>query len=173
MKNKTDDQEILDTKYALQVQKTEFQLESLNDKYLEQVELFKEHVEEDKHQNSTHIELLRKVSDQVDFSQKCLDNLNTKLELSHQTLRSEIEKINLLDEQQNKILDEHIAGVNTLKDLLATQREEVKLLNTALELRINSLEQPVIWLSTTKKVLITTGAIAGSITVILKLLEVI
>jgi len=167
----SDQQTNVETKYALQAQRTEFELSKLNDKYEEHVELFKSHTEDDKKTNQTHIDILTKVSDQVEFTQKCLDNLNNKLELSTQKLQSEIEKINHLDEQQNKILDEHIAGVNTLKDILAVQKEEVRLLEKSINLKITALEKPAVWLSTTSKVLLAFGAAAGAVTLILKLIE--
>lgn len=143
------------TKYALQAQRTELELKTLNEKISEQASMFK-----------NHVEILDRISDQVTSTQKCLDKLNSKVDLSTQKLQSEIEKINKLDEQQNKILDEHIAGVNTLKKMHELQKEEVRK-------RLQELEKPREWLKTTRKGILWLGGIAAALYSILRLLEVI
>jgi hypothetical protein len=166
MSNRLDEGLDVHTKYALQTQRTELELKSLNGKFSEQVSLFRKHVEEDRIQNDKHLEILSRISNQVNSTQLCLDKLNSKVDLSTQKLQSEIEKINKLDEQQNRMLDEHIAGVNTLKKIHELQKEEVGK-------RLKELEKPREWLKTTRKGVLWLGGIAASVYSILKLFEVI
>lgn len=142
------------TKYALHAQKTEFQLKELNSKLTEQVQIFKEHVQEDKQESQKHLDILDKISMQV-------DKLNTKIDLSTQKLQSEIEKINQLDEIQNEQLRIHIEGVRTNKAALELYKEE----HAA---RLLELEKPREWFKTTKKGAIWISAVGGAIVLILK-----
>ena len=154
MIDRTTEFQDLQTKYALQAQRTEIELRQLNYKVTEQ-----------KLENEKHLEILGKISSQVADTQVCLEKLNNKVDLSTQKLQSEIEKINQLDEQQNKILDEHIAGVNTLKEMHTLQKNEVGA-------RLKDLEKPREWLKMTRKGILWLGGLAAAVMTILKLLEV-
>lgn len=164
------------TKYVLHAQKTELELKQLNDKFSEQVGLFKAHLEDDKIQNEKNLNILEKISSQVDQTQQCLDKLNNKVDLSTQSLQSQIERINDLDIQQNRMLDEHIAGVNTLKEMYQLQQQDIEKRDKVASERITELERPREWFKTTRKGLLW---LAGTITAltaiaggVLKLLEV-
>lgn len=148
----------LQTRYALQAQKMELELKQLNQRLVEQLELFREHSAEDKEHNERHIFLMEKISEN-------LDKLNYKVDLGNERLKAEIEKINKLDEIQNEQLRLHIAGVNTLRDMFEMQKKEV-------ERRLTSLEKPREWWKITKKGIIGLGTLAGAVYAILKLLEV-
>lgn len=150
-----DNNQDLQTQFILHAQKTEIELKSLNDK-------FSEHKQETK----KHIEILEQISEQVGKTFAGLDKLNSKVDLSTQKLQSEVEKINQLDEQQNRILDEHIAGVNTLKAMHLEQRE-------AIHKRLSELEKPREWLKMTRKGLIWLAGTAAAVMTLLKFLEVI
>ena len=62
-----------------------------------------------------HTVLLNKISDQVTEQTKVIANLDKKVDLNIQKVQYELEKIHTLDEQQNQLIDKHIAGVNTLR----------------------------------------------------------
>lgn len=156
----------LQTKYALQAQRTELELKAINTKFEEQSKSFNDHVIDDKAQNERHISILEKISVQVDMTQKCLDKLNSKVDLSSLKLQTEIEKIHQLDEIQNEQLTLHIAGVNTLKEMHLSRKAET-------EKRLQDLEKPGEWWKMTKKGILGLGALAAAVMAILKFFEVI
>ena len=165
------------TKQALQAQRTELELRLLNSKVTEQVTVFRAHVEDNKVESEKHIAILEKISDQVDQTQKCLDKLDNKVDLSYGKLQSEIEKINQLDMVQNDQLAVHIKGVNTNTERLELQRtesiERIEIIKKEYELRLTELEKPGEWWKMTKRGILAVGTLAAAIAAILKLLEVI
>ena len=62
-----------------------------------------------------YFELLNQISDQVQISTVAIAALDKKVDLHIQRTELELKSINKLDERQNDLLAEHIAGVNTLK----------------------------------------------------------
>lgn len=82
-----------------------------------------------------------------------VDRVDERLSSHIKFSLEELNKINELDAEQNRILDKHIEGVNTLKKMYIAHRDETKqqieLLRESLSLqkdehdkRINSLEKP-------------------------------
>ena len=61
--------------------------------------------------------LLTKISDQVTEQTKVIAKLDKKVDLNIQKVQYELEKIHILDEQQNELIDKHIEGVNTLRTM--------------------------------------------------------
>ena len=153
----------LQTEIALQIQKTELELARITEKVETHSEVLKESMKESRERSERHLEVLAKISSQVDHTQKCLDMLDQKVDLSVKKLEAEIVAINRLDEQQNRILEEHIAGVNTLKEMHELQKKEVAA-------RLAELEKPGEWLKMTRKGILWLGGIAAAITTILKLI---
>ena len=69
-----------------------------------------------------YLELLNRISEQSSNTQKAIFELDKKLDLHIQKTQLELEGIHSLDRQQNKLLDEHIAGVLTLRNMFETQK---------------------------------------------------
>lgn len=113
-----------------------------------------------------HTLLLHKISDQVSEQSKVIAKLDKKVDLNIQQVQYELEKIHRLDEQQNELIDKHIEGVNTLKDMQVAHVAEA-------EIRFAKLEEPRKWIQTTKKLILTAGALAATAFTILKLLSII
>ncbi len=90
----------------------------------------------------------------------------------------EIEKVNELDAHQNKLIDEHIEGVTTLKEMHVAHRQEThemitKLANTC-DSRLNRLEAPSpwkIWLKQNKLIATVVVAVLASLATLLKFWE--
>lgn len=73
------------------------------------------------------------LSEEMKACYKSIINLDKRLSLREQAISHEFEKINKLDQEQNRLLDEHIAGVNTLKKMLVLQKKELKAIISILE----------------------------------------
>ena len=108
-----------------------------------------------------YLEMLNKIAEKAEETQNCVNQLDKKVDLHIQKTQYELEKINKLDEEQNRILDKHIEGVNTLKKMYSTHEEEN---NT----RFEALEAPRKWLSTTMKIILTVGGVVGAILGVVK-----
>lgn len=112
-------------------------------------------------ENKRILELLlegqRQLADKHDETQRSVANLDKKLDLHIQKTELELRGINELDAIQNKLLDQHIEGVNTLKRW-ADGHE------TANSQRFQKLEEkhaaPRKWLKTAAKIIVTLGALA-------------
>lgn len=87
--------------------------------------------------------------------------LDKKLDLHIQKTSYELKLINDQDEIQNKLLDAHIAGVNTLKMI---HEEHVK----ENETRFKSLEEPRKFLKTATKVVVWLGSLGVAVVGILE-----
>lgn len=102
----------------------------------------------------------KQLADKHDETQRSVSNLDKNLSLHIQKTELELKKINELDEIQNKLLDQHIEGVNTLKRWAdgheAANRLEFEKLRT-------KQEAPKKWFQTTVKILVALGAVAGAI----------
>ncbi len=109
----------------------------------------------DKH-NDVYLELLNKLTERSEETAHMVGKLDKSIALHIQKTEYELEKIRELDKHQNEILAEHVAGVNTLKAMYETLKEDI-------QKRLDSLEAPQKWLNTTKKILLWLAAIAGAI----------
>jgi superfamily II helicase len=130
------------------------------------------------------IDELRTLSSIQKETSECFVQLDKKLDLHIQKTQHELEKINTLDLHQNDLLDQHIRGVNTIKDMHVSHREETKqqieIMSQKLDLqrqetvaRLETLEKPYDLVKYAGKVLTWVGAIAGSLYAILKLMEIL
>lgn len=81
------------------------------------------------------IDELRKIADRQEATSKCISKLDKKLDLHIQKTEYELKAINSLDEQQNKLIDQHIEGVKGVIKLVETH-------NKAYEKRFQALETP-------------------------------
>lgn len=113
---------------------------------------------------------LEKLSNQQsDSSNKTSDqiaSLDKKLSLHMQKMDFELKKINELDNTQNGELTRHIAGVNTLKEMLRVQKEEVAR-------RLEELEQPRKLLVLIKNISLSLSAIVAASLALFKVWELI
>jgi dynactin complex subunit len=107
---------------------------------------------------------LKKIASNSDETHKAVVALDKKLELHIQRTEFELNRINELDANQNKLLDEHIAGVNTLKNMYETHEKKD-------EERFSQVMAPAKWLLNTLKVVTITGGAAGALAAIFKLIK--
>lgn len=109
-----------------------------------------------------------------------VENVSRKLDSHIEYSSSELKRINELDNEQNRILDKHIEGVNTLKDMHVAHRMEthhqIALLQENLETqkketaaRIEALEKPYDLVKFAGKVVVWVAGVAGAIAALLKL----
>jgi len=100
------------------------------------------------------------VVDELTALTKSVTSMDKKMDLHIQSTQYELKAINQLDEQQNTILAEHVAGVNTLKDLLVShEAKDQKMFET--------LAAPTRWLGATVKVAGGISVFAGLVYLIL------
>ena len=64
-----------------------------------------------------HLDLLNKISDHVQETTRTMASLDKKLDLHIQKTEMELQRIKETDDMQNKLLDQHIEGVQTLKKM--------------------------------------------------------
>lgn len=119
--------------------------------------------------------LLSDILESVQSTSTDVKELDKKFELHKQKMEYEIEKINQLDAKQNTLIDEHIEGVDTLKQMHVAHREETHKMikeltdycekqNKATDRRLERLEAPsnwMVWLKTNKKIVMAVVAAAG------------
>jgi len=110
------------------------------------------------------IKLLRRISDSSDVMQENIVSLDKKVDLHIQRTEYELKRINELDEHQNRLLDQHIEGVNTLKKW-CDQHEQAN------RERFEMLEEPAKWIKTTVKIAMALGGLATAILTVGKLLK--
>ena len=115
--------------------------------------------------NEDILSLLKSIDAKSCKTHESLAGLDKKLDLHIQKTEFELKRINEQDEHQNRLLDEHIAGVNTLKELLeAHDRKD--------EVKFAKLEAPQKWWKMTSritvKLVVSVGAIAGALAGIAK-----
>lgn len=91
-----------------------------------------------------------------------------RMESEQQNMKVDLERIKEQDEVQNRLLDDHIRGVNTQAERLDN---EIKI-RKELESRVSTLEVGPKFRATFKQYLIGIGGIAGAIVAIAKLLKV-
>lgn len=104
--------------------------------------------------------LLRSISDKADQTREMVSSIDKKLELHIQKTEYELKNIHELDGRQNELLDEHIKGVNTLKEWCDDHER-------ANQERFQRLEQPRKWLEMTKQIVLWIGSVAGALAAII------
>lgn len=109
-------------------------------------------------------ELLEKLAEQGQKTHNSIHALDKKLDLHIQKTEYELQKINELDNIQNKLLDQHIEGVNTLKKWCEVHEK-------ANEFRFNKLEEPKKLAQYATRIIITVGSLAAAFTAIAKFLK--
>lgn len=94
----------------------------------------------DKNEKSILTDIYREVGE----TKVTLDSVSKKLDNHVEYANSELKRINELDAQQNFLLDKHIEGVNTLKEMHLAHRmetfEQISLFKESLSLQKQSLE---------------------------------
>jgi phosphomevalonate kinase len=126
------------------------------------------------------LSMLTDIYREVGETKVTVENLSKKMEghIDHATL--EFRRINELDNEQNRILDKHIEGVNTLKDMHLAHRmethQQIELLKQSVELqkkesdaRIQALEKPYDLVKFAGKVIVWVAGVAGALAGLLKL----
>ena len=98
---------------------------------------------------------LTKISDNQTVMTTCFDKLDKKLDLHIQKMDYELGGIQKMDEEQNTLIAEHIAGVETLKQMSATHDAKD-------EARFLQLEAPFRWVKTTLKLIAIVTPIVGA-----------
>ena len=151
-------------KIDLHVAKSASEVNRTNEHNQRFSDTFERHVEDDRRANDHYINLLGKISEQVEESNQCIAKLDKKMDLNIQKLQMEVQAINILDEQQNKQLEIHIAASDYLKKLYEEQK-------VTSERRFEKLEEPGKVLKFFKRSLIGLGAMAGAIYGIVKAYE--
>ena len=121
---------------------------------------------DDNKSQKDYTNLLIKISDQVTDQGKILTKLDKKVDLNIQKVEYELSNIHETDQVQNKLIEEHISGVQTLQGIYVEHKKEN-------DVRFEALEAPRKWLKTTKKILLVLGSIAAAVFGILKLFSVI
>lgn len=104
------------------------ELERLSGAVEQQNSLFETHMSDDKSAHANIHKALQELFGQ--FSK-----LDKKLDLDIQAINFQLKSINKLDDHQNQLIDEHIEGVNTLKNMYALLKEEH-------DSRLKALEEP-------------------------------
>lgn len=119
---------------------------------------------DEKHQ--AIVEMLKQISESQLEAKEAVYQLDKKVDLHIQKTEYELEKINRLDDIQNQLLDQHIAGVNTLKKW-CDQHEEAN------RLSFEKLEEPRKWIAMTTKIVLTTGAITTALLGLYELIKML
>lgn len=127
-------------------------------------------------------QMLADIYREVGETKVTVEAVSKKLDSHVDSTAMELRRINDLDNEQNRILDKHIEGVNTLKDMHVAHRVEMiaqldimkqnlELQKTETEARLKVLEAPRNFIKYAGKVVIWVGSIAGAIAAIVALLE--
>lgn len=102
------------------------------------------------------LEELRKISRKQDTIDDRTAELDKKLDLHVQKTDFQFKRLSELDEQQNRLIDQHIEGVQTLKKIVEQNKESA-------EARIKELEKPTAFLQTAWGLLLKLGLFAGTV----------
>lgn len=100
-------------------------------------------------------------------------SLDKRLELHIQKTEYELSRINDQDEVQNKLLDQHIEGVNTLKAMHMTHIEENNKQFGQVDQEIEKLKEPKKVVTAVIKTVLLSGAVVTALFGILKLIALI
>jgi len=131
-------------------------------------------------ENNDQNVLLTNIYREVGETKVSVGNLDKKVDKHIDYTQQELKAINELDVEQNRILDAHIEGVNTLKKMHLAHRTEnqqrMHILRESLELqkkecdaRIGALERPYDLIKLAGKMLIWLGGLATAIYAIVRL----
>ncbi len=137
--------------------------------------------------------MLAQIYREVGETKTAVNNLEDKLQRHIDHSLKELSKINKLDAEQNRILDEHILGVKTLQELYVSHRQEtlemIEILKESLETqkkeykttlkglevahdsRLEKLERPHEFLKTVKVVAGWILAVGGAIILIINMIK--
>ena len=99
----------------------------------------------------------------MDHLHECFHRLDKKVELYSQETKHELSNIKELDQTQNKILEEHHQRSNELKKDNELREASVRKDLETVSKRVEHLEAPIKWWSTTKKKILGFCAIIASI----------
>lgn len=124
--------------------------------------------------------LLADIYREVGETKVTVENVSRKLDSHIEYATAELKKINELDNEQNRILDKHIEGVNTLKDMHLAHRmethQQIQLLQQSFELqkreaeaRIEALEKPYDLVKFAGKIIVWVATVGGALVGLLKL----
>jgi hypothetical protein len=102
---------------------------------------------------------LKRISDKQDATNNTVALMDKRLELHAQKTDLELRRIVDLDNAQNKLLDQHILGVNTLKQIHDQSVREF-------DLRMIALEEPKKLIKLAAQIFVGLGGVAGAITAI-------
>lgn len=74
--------------------------------------------------DSSHDKALASISREIGETKVALKGIHSRLDEHINLTVKELKAINELDNEQNRILDVHIAGVNNLRDMYVAHRQE-------------------------------------------------
>lgn len=116
--------------------------------------------------------LLTNIYREVGEARTQIKVINEKLDSHINLTLKELKSINELDNEQNRILDVHIAGVNTLKELYVAHRketsEQIRLLRDSLECQKKELQARLTALEESEKLIKYLGKVimwVGTLTI--------
>lgn len=99
-----------------------------------------------------------------------------RMEVEQQNMKEDLEQVKLQDVRQNELLAEHIAGVQTAQARLDNEIAARKLIQeeqSLLKSRVAKLEEDPKFRATLKQHIITIGAVAGAVTMLIKALKML
>lgn len=125
-------------------------------------------------------QMLTDIYREVGETKVTVEAVSKKLDSHIDSTATELRRINDLDNEQNRILDKHIEGVNTLKDMhvahriemiaqLDIMKQNLELQKAESEARIKAIEKPFELVKYAGKVLVWVGTAAGAIAAIMAL----
>lgn len=94
-----------------------------------------------------------------------------RMEAEQRNLKEDMDSVKRQDEIQNRLLAEHIKGVETANARLDNEiliRKSLELTSSDLKSRVDKLEEPSKFLEIAKKYLLYVAAVGGAVTAILK-----
>jgi len=116
--------------------------------------------------NKNFILLLEKISE--------IGERTVRMEVNQENMKEDLEEVKRQDIHQNKLLDEHIRGVQTAQARLDNEIQARKLMEEQqglLKSRVDLLETGPKFRATLKQYLIGIGGVAGAMVAIFKLLK--
>lgn len=95
---------------------------------------------------------------------KAFSDLDKKVDLHIQRTEYELKNIHEQDAIQNKLLDQHIEGVNTLKRIYDAH-------DASNNTRFEKLEKPREWIKTTTRIIIWLGGIGTAVVAVVEMIR--
>ena len=118
------------------------------------------------------IDQLKEISSDQKETRTCVDELSIKMGLALQKTEFELQNIHKTDDVQNKLLDDHIKGVNTLTVMHEEQRGDINSRLKQVDDRFDKVEAPQKAFSYIAKLTGKIGIVASALYGILKLFGV-